>query len=369
MPAEATAAGNHLVVVMPEIAQDTSCIYGLATVGGPLSTNNKVLVSGLNQSLLAHELGHNLGLHHSYSLRCTGAQDATRVGVTFPGCVTVAYDDPIDVMGSSGPSFGEGSLNAVHMDTLNVVPTAMRKVYTSTAVTTIRIAPLSATTSANRTLRISVPNAGSYFVEYRYNSGLDTVAYLNYLKPTLGVRVLRDNPPSATTSMGSLVLDPTPTSASDYNRVIPVGGTFTSASKTMKIQLISQDATGATMQITNSPVALPPPPAPPTALPGPPVIGPAAPGIIGGAITATARWTPPLSNGGYPITGYVVVARRMSSTGVLVSTTVSPFYAATTRAVTLTLPAPVANYRFQVRARTVKGVGAFSALSQLVTAR
>ena len=76
-----------------------------------------------------------------------------------------------------------------------------------------------------------------------------------------------------------------------------------------------------------------------------------------------------MSNGGYPITGYVVVARRMNSAGVVVGTTVSPFYAATTRAMTLYLPAPIANYRFQVRARTLKGVGAFSAMSQLVTAR
>ena len=31
------------------------------------------------------------------------------------------------------------------------------------------------------------------FREYRYNLGLDKVVYVNDLRPTLGVRVLRDN--------------------------------------------------------------------------------------------------------------------------------------------------------------------------------
>ena len=55
--------------------------------------------------------------------------------------------------------------------------------------------------------------------------------------------------------------------------------------------------------------------APAATVPGAPVIGTAASGTAGGAITATARWTPPPSTGGSPITGYVVTATQYGAAG------------------------------------------------------
>jgi hypothetical protein len=246
----AIGPGKHLVLVAPGSAGALGCPYGLGSVGAVEATSNVVFVSSLNQSLLAHELGHNLGLYHSNSLRCSGTQDVTVVNHAFPGCQSNAYDDLFDVMGYSGTSYGEGNLNAVHLDGMNLLPGAVRKIAANSGVTTARITPLS-TTADNRTLRITDPGGATYFVEYRTNSGRDTVAARNPWRPAWGVRVLRSDPAHPASS-GSYELDGTPTSLSyDYNRSIPVGGTFTSASRGLTIRVAAQDTTGATLTITD----------------------------------------------------------------------------------------------------------------------
>ena len=102
-------------------------------------------------------------------------------------------------------------------------------------------------------------------------------------------------------------------------------------------------------------------------VPDPPVIGTASSGANGGALTATARWSPPASNGGSAITGYVVTALRMSRTGTVLSRTDSPLLGAGARTRTFTLPA--GNYRFVVVARNAVGQGTSSARSNQVAAR
>jgi Metallo-peptidase family M12B Reprolysin-like len=248
---EAYGPGKHLVLVAPAGAYSHGCFYGLGTIGALEAEGNQIFVSGLTQSLLAHELGHNLGLYHSNSLRCNGTQDMPMVSLGFPGCQPSAYDDMFDVMGYSGATYGEGNLNAVHLDGMGLLPSAVRTIAANSGVTTARITPLS-TSTGNRTLKIADPSGASYFVEYRTSSGLDTVASRNPWRPAWGVRVLRDDP-QAPPSAGSYELDATPTSLTgrDYNRSIPVGGTFTAASRKLTIRVAAQDATGATLTITN----------------------------------------------------------------------------------------------------------------------
>ena len=251
MMPDAYGPGKHLVLVAPEGATALGCYYGVGTIGAVEAEGNDVFVSGLNQSLLAHELGHNLGLYHSNSLRCSGTQDMAVTESGFPGCQARQYDDLFDVMGYSGATYGEGNLNAVHLDGMNLLPNAVRKIPANSGATTARISPLS-TTADNRTLKITDPNGTNYFVEYRTNSGLDTVAGRNPWKPSWGVRVLRDDP-DAPASAGSYELDATPTSLQsyDYNRSIPVGGTFTAASRKLTIRVAEQDPSGATLTIAD----------------------------------------------------------------------------------------------------------------------
>jgi titin len=105
----------------------------------------------------------------------------------------------------------------------------------------------------------------------------------------------------------------------------------------------------------------------PATAPGTPGIGTASSGVVGGAITALARWTTPAANGGAFINGYVVTALRMNAAGAVVGTVALTVNSGTATSATLVLPA--GNYRFVVRARNAVGLGANSARSNLVTAR
>jgi hypothetical protein len=68
--------------------------WGLGTVGGDPSM---AWINGSFQNgVVAHEMGHNLGLYHSHSLEC----GAATIGAS---CSSVDYGDILDVMGSAMP--------------------------------------------------------------------------------------------------------------------------------------------------------------------------------------------------------------------------------------------------------------------------
>jgi hypothetical protein len=106
----------------------------------------------------------------------------------------------------------------------------------------------------------------------------------------------------------------------------------------------------------------------PANLPGAPRIKTPSKGLSGGAITVTARWDEPRRDGGSAITGYRVVALRVTGDGwrqvqQRLSSRVGP------RERSLRMVVPDGIYRFNVRAFNAIGGSKWSGRSQVVEAR
>jgi hypothetical protein len=128
----------------------------------------------------------------------------------------------------------------------------------------------------------------------------------------------------------------------------PAGATATSLVVTgltngssYRFQVAAQNAVGTSPKSALSTEIIP------ATVPGAPVIGTATSGTAGGAVTATANWNIPTTDGGSAVTGYVVRALRMSASGTVLATTTSAVQPGSARQLTMTLP--TGNYRFTVQ--------------------
>ncbi|CAM3582700.1 lamin tail domain-containing protein [Nocardioides zeicaulis] len=136
---------------------------------------------------------------------------------------------------------------------------------------------------------------------------------------------------------------------------------------TYRLQVAATNAvgTGSSSALSNAVT-----PSSAATVPGAPVIGTPAQGTAGGTLSAIARWTPPTTNGGSAITGYRVIALRMSSAdpdATVLGTQTSRVLGPNVKQYDYTLAA--GTYRFQVVAINAVGTGAPSARSAAVVPR
>lgn len=160
-------ARSHLVVVTPRV--DCGGAEGVATMAGVgLDRSGLVWVNGVpTASVLAHELGHNLGLNHSNTLSCVvGGERVTDADAS--QCTSHEYMDLTDVMGISHQHIG--ALNPVHLARLGLLDASQ---LIDVDATTMGEYTLAAYASAERRMLRLRTTTATYYVVYRSNSGRD----------------------------------------------------------------------------------------------------------------------------------------------------------------------------------------------------
>ena len=232
------SAYNFVVYVFPKVS---SCGWvGLAYVGSPhLAWINGA--GAVATQVITHEMGHNFGLLHAASLRCSGDS----IGGS---CTASEYGDPFDTMGNQRAMH----YNAAQKADLAWIPDASVKTHTSGAVT-YTLSPLEVAGGSTYAVRIPTASANrTYWLEFRQPIGFDAplAAYPNN---AVQIRVAA---PFETLCSGcdsysdnTELLDMTPGTSTFNDSALPVGQTFSDATYGVSVTVLSASASALTVQV------------------------------------------------------------------------------------------------------------------------
>ncbi len=270
--------GRHLVVYVSSRPADLpGCATALGQLGAGPGSGGRVWVRSVLPALIAHELGHNMGLGHSSGRQCDGA-------VETGACRTAGYRDYYDVMGASWEHLG--SLNAVQADRLGVLPAGARQALAvGDAAATVTLAPLGGATGT-RALRLTAADDAVYWLELRAAAGQDgwLSGSANRFRLDTGVLLHRVGDASDT----ALLLDGTPGPASAWDRdlqaALPPGVPVRVGNGAFTVTVQAVTGSGATVLVQPAATAVAVPPAG--------TDGGAAPDVLPGRSTTAGAGTP-----------------------------------------------------------------------------
>ena len=212
--------------------------WGWAGIGGKESW----IQGSYALRVVAHEMGHNFGVHHSNSYRCT---DTSGVPVMISStCTSSEYGDPFDVMGSSTNhmnNFQKGKIG--YYDPANTVTVTSDGTFTlddietsSTGVQVIRI-PKDYDSNGN-VLKY-------YYLEYRQPFGFDSFSPTSQVVNGVTIRIA----PPYTTVTQTQLLDSTPSTSTFSDATFLPGSIFEDPINGVIVRPLSKTTDNATVEI------------------------------------------------------------------------------------------------------------------------
>lgn len=203
---------QRYVFVLPN---DSNCWFsGQGTIGGNPSRSWMAWYQNFPNTY-AHELGHNLGLHHANFLYCWKSGQPIDL---YENCDNIEYGDPYDVMGRS---YNMNYFNVPHRISLGWISES--EVLTITQSGSHVIYPSESLGTSLKSIRIPRANTDDYYyLSLRGNYGFDSSLPKSLTKDGLSIHIWDGSPLSQTK-----FLDATPGGLGWLtDPALPVGSTF-----------------------------------------------------------------------------------------------------------------------------------------------
>lgn len=225
-------------------------------------------------NVVAHELGHNLGVHHASSLRCIVGGQPVAYSTTANACSFSEYGDPYDIMGSSATN-QQNAFHKLQSGWLGSVNGPRVKTITTSGDYTV--SPLEQSSGVALLLVPNVTGAvvgGSslgqdFALDLRQTYGSYFDAFAAGSAAIGGVQIRLVQAPGSGSPIQTQLIDSNPQTATFADAALVPGSTFTDVTNGITIQTLSIDPlVGATVRVTFAGAAAPSDTTPPTAVSG-----------------------------------------------------------------------------------------------------